>query len=381
MNKSFKVMLVLLIASLLTACNTQDKTAQKDTHVYVAKQEPLSQTLHFSGTVQPLQENTLISPIDAVVSSMNFHYGQWVKKGDVVFTLNSTELQKQFNDNLTEYLKAKDSYTIAKAKFAGTQDLWEAGLISKNNYLSEKSSLDTTRVSLMQTKRKLAEMLEKVGQGNQENLANLNLSDFNKVSKALTAKHDVILIKSETDGILLYPPKSTDDKSARITTGSAIKSGQALGLIGDLRGISLEIDVPEVDIDKLFIGMPAKIQGVAFGGQVLQGKVVAINAQAAATSNSGLPVFNAVVVVPQLTSKQKPWIKVGMSASIELSLQDSRKLMIPIQALYHEKGNTLVKVKTQKGKIEERVITTGQAQADKVIVNSGLMEGEWVWLG
>ena len=48
---------------------------------------------------------------------------------------------------MTDYLKAKDSDTIAKAKFTGTQDLWGSGLLSKNNYLSEKSNVVDKLVS------------------------------------------------------------------------------------------------------------------------------------------------------------------------------------------------------------------------------------------
>ncbi|WP_232220322.1 efflux RND transporter periplasmic adaptor subunit [Legionella tunisiensis] len=91
----------------------------------------MQKTLYFSGTIQPLQESTLTSPMDAIVETMHYHYGQLVKKGDIVVTLNSTDLQRQYNDTLTEYLKAKDNFTVAKAKFIGTQELWDAGLLSK----------------------------------------------------------------------------------------------------------------------------------------------------------------------------------------------------------------------------------------------------------
>lgn len=368
----------LSITLFLIACGGSNPSKTNGQHTFEVTPQKLHKTLHFTGTVQPLHESTLTSPMEAVVESMNFHYGQMVKKGDVVLTLKSTELQKQYNDTLTDYLKAKDSYSIAKAKFTGTQELWEVGLISKNNYLSEKSSVDTSRVTLMQAKRKLTEMLQQMDNTNAQRLSNLSLGDFEKVKKILTSNHNIIQIKAPSDGVLLYPPKSSDDKSTRVSVGAAVKSGQVLALVGDLKGISVEIDVPEVDIDKIRPGMSAIISGVAFGNHQLHGKLVAVNAQASNTSSAGLPSFSAVVEVSSLSPEQQPWIKVGMSAAIELSVDSDNQLLVPIAAVQHEKGNSLVNVQVAQGKIEKRIISTGQAQADSVVIESGLKQGDVV---
>lgn len=381
MNSYLKVIIFTVLALSLSSCTSQEKQAKSAVTTYKVKPLPLHKTLHFTGTVQPVRENTLTSSMDAVVEQMNFHYGQVVKKGDVVLVLNSTDLQKQYNETLTDYLKAKDSYSIAKAKFIGTQELWDAGLLSKNNFLSEKSGIDTARVTLMQATRKLTELLEKMDDKNTQSVSTLNLGDFDKVKKILTSSHNLIQLKAPSDGVLLYPPKSGEDKTTRITVGSSIKSGQVIGLIGDLRGISIEIDVPEIDIDKIHPGMSATISGVAFGKHQLKGKLVAVNAQASNTSSGGLPSFTAVVEVNSLTAEQQPWIKVGMSAAIELNIDSNNQLIVPIAAVTREKGNSVVHVQLAKGSIEKRIITTGTAQADSVVVETGLKEGEVVVYG
>lgn len=378
MNKYTHLLIGIALTIGLTACGSNEKEKPQALNSFKVKPQPLHKTLHFTGTIQPLRESTLTSPMEAVVETMNFHYGQMVKKGDVVLTLNSNELQKQYNDTLTDYLKAKDSYTIAKAKFVGTQELWDSGLLSKNNYLSEKSGVDTARVTLMQATRKLTEMLEKMDDSNTQNLSSLSLADFDKVRKILTSNHNIIRLKAPSDGIMLYPPKSGDDKSTRVSVGSSVKSGQVIALVGDLKGISVEIDVPEIDIDKIHPGMNATISGVAFGKHHLKGKVVAVNAQASNTSSGGLPSFTAVVEVSSLTAEQQPWIKVGMSAAIELSIDSDNQLLIPIAAVKREKGNSIVNLRSAKGSIEKRIIITGPAQADSVVIESGLKEGDVV---
>ncbi|ARB92633.1 hypothetical protein A6J40_10790 [Legionella longbeachae] len=381
MNRYFNQLtsvIILMICLFLSSCG-QHQEQRKTTavlHEYKVQERPIHKSLHFTGTVQPLHESTLSSPIEAVVETMNFHYGQIVKKGDVIVTLNSTELQRQFNDTLTEYLKAKDSYTIAKAKFVGTQDLWDSGLLSKNNYLSEKSNVDTSRVTLMQSTRKLTEMLERLDENRAQNISSLSLADFDRLKNILASNHNLIHLKAPNDGVLLYPPKAGEDKSVRVSVGSSVKSGQVIGLIGDLSGISIEIDVPEIDITQVQAGMDATVSGVAFGKYQLHGKLVAVNAQA--SNNNGLPFFTAVVEVRKLSAEQQKWIKVGMSASIELNVDNGKQLVIPIASIKREKGQSIVHVKNESGSIEKRVITTGAAQSDSVLIEAGLKSGDVV---
>jgi len=373
-----KMAITTIVLMVLTSCGGHEAPKNSAKNTYEVKPQALHKALHFTGTIQPLRENTLSSPMEAVVETMHFHYGQMVKKGEVILTLNSNELQKLYNDTLTDYLKAKDSYTIAKAKFVGTKELWNAGLLSKNNYLSEKSSVDTSRVTLMQATKKLSEMLEKMDDTNSQNLSELSLADFEKVRKILTSNHNLIQLKAPSDGVLLYPPKSGEEKSNRITVGSSVKSGQVIALVGDLQGISIEIDVPEIDIDKIHPGMTATISGIAFGKHQLKGQLVAVNAQASNTSNGGLPSFTALVEVKQLTAEQQPWIKVGMSAAIELNIDSNDQLLVPIAAVQREKGNSIVHLQLAQGTTEKRIITTGPAQADAVVIESGLKAGDVV---
>lgn len=377
MNILFKPFILIVFSVCLLSCGSHNKPNKGSANTYEVKAMPLHKSLHFTGIVQPLKENAMTAPMEAVVETMNFHYGQRVKKNDLILTLNSTELQKQYNDILTEYLKAKDSYRIAKAKFSGTQDLWKAGLLAKNTFLSEKSGLDTSKVTLMESSRKLTELLKKMDEGSFQDLATLSLSDYKKISRAFASNHHLIHLKANSEGVLLYPPKS-EDKSALISTGSAVKSGQVLALIGDLSGISIAIDVPEIDIEKIHPGMAASISGVAFGTRQLKGKLTSVNAQASNSTNGGLPSFTAMVEVKSLTPEEQQWIKVGMSAAIELSVDTNNQLLIPITAVKREKGTNFVTIQLAQGNVEKRIITTGVSQSDSVVIETGLKAGDVV---
>jgi HlyD family secretion protein len=370
------VMALFICSSLLLACHHKASVNKNTLKTCVVEKKTLHHALHFTGTIKPLHESTLSSTMDAVVESMPFHYGQRIKKGEVVFVLNSAELQRQYHDTLTDYLKAKDSYAMAKARFTGTKDLWAAGLLSKNNYLSEQSTLNTARVTLMQATGKLSEMLEKMGEGKDETLSGLSFEEFDKVRVALTRQHNLIQLKAPEEGVLLYPPKTTDNTGGRLSVGTSIKAGQVLALIGDLNGVSIDIDVPEVDISEIKIGMPATIHGVAFGKEALQGTLIAMNAQASMNSNAGLPSFTAVVEVHALTKDQQSRIKVGMSATVELVVESEDKLLIPINAVKQEYGKSSVLLDTGHQKPQVRTIITGPVHEDSVVIESGLSAGD-----
>lgn len=368
----------ILVALSLCALFACSKTEKNKPEQFTVQTQILHKTLYFNGTVEPIRENSLSSPVDAVVDEMNIPYGHRVKKNQVVYLLNSADLQKQYNDTLTEYLKAKDAYTIAKTKFNGTEDLWHSGLISKNNFLSEKSSLNNARISLIQATRKHNEMLGKIDDNLAQDTHNLNIADIDALKKILASEHNLIRIKAPSNGVLLYPPNNPGDtQNKRLGIGNTVKAGQVLALIGDLSGIHIAIDIPEVEIEKIHIGMQARVKGVAFADPELQGKVVAVNAQASGAANGALPTFTAIVEVQDLKPQQQAWLKVGMSATVELDVEAHEKILVPIQALSQAHGQNIIHVLI-KGKLSERIVATGEAQADSVVIESGLNAGDIV---
>lgn len=382
MNKKIiYVLLLCFVTIFINACSEdKSKELQKPTTLEV-KPTSLHKKLFFTGVIQPIRESSLTNPANASIEILKYRYGQKVQKGDLVMTLSSPDLQRQYNDTLTEYLKAKDAFSIAQAKFVGTQDLWESGLISKNNYLSEKSNLNTARITLVQARKKLAVMLERLGDGAYQNLSSLSLNEFDKVRAVLSGKHNMIRIKAPISGVLLYPPSTNnDDKSNRLNLGSSVKEGQVLGLIGDLSGIRVEIDVPEVDIDKIKPGMDAYIKSVAYPKDILHGKISSINAQASNTSGS-LPSFTATVEVTKLSNAQQNWLRVGMSANIEIPVNTDKKIIIPIKAITHKNGASIVKKIIKSGEVKEQTVLTGEAGTNTVAIESGLKPGDKIVYG
>lgn len=343
----------------------------------VVRDSTVHQSLFFSGIIQPIKETALTSPVEAIVESMPYDYGQKIPKNAIVLTLNSIELEKQYNDALTEYLKSKDNFGVVQARFHGTQELWDAGLISKNNYLSEQSSVSTARITLMQATKKLSELLKKTNPDASFDFSHLDITQFEKVQQVLNSHHNRITIQSYEAGVLLYPPKNTGDTDATpMKVGSSVKAGQVIGIIGDIRGIHVDIDIPEIDINKIHEGMSAKITGAALGHEILEGKIIRVNTQAIPGNNGKNPSFSATVAVQHLTPTQRTVVRIGMSAEIELFFDQQQQILIPISSVHRDHEKTMVIIQKPDGSRESRPIITGLAQADTVVVVHGLKSGE-----
>ena len=378
MKKSFTILILVLFTVGLARCGHHRNTVTSHApHTLTVTQHHLQQSLHFTGIIQPQQETALTAPIEAIIETMPFHYGQLVNQGDVILTLNSSELEKQYNDTLTDYLKAKDNYNITKVRFNGTQQLWDDGLISKNNYVSEQSSVNTAHIALLQSTQKLNALFKQMDNQNPLDVTTLDMTQFEKVQQALNAHHNHIDLKAPTNGILLYPPKTSgDEQNNHPGIGATIKAGQVIALIGDMNGIHIDIDIPETDINKIQQGMSARVTGTALGKYILTGKVIRVNTQAIPGGMGKSPSFSATVEVTQLSDEERKSIKIGMSAAIELIFEEDKQLLIPIKAIHQINGQRVVTIQRPNGATETREVVTGPAEADRVVIERGLKPGE-----
>ena len=238
--------------------------------------------------------------------------------------------------------------------------------------------LNTERVTLMQSTRKVSELLEKMGQGNHadDELAGLSFSEFDKVHLALMSKHNLIQLKSPSRGILLHPPQAENDKNHHLNIGTMVKTGQVLALIGDMRGIRVEVEIPETEISAIQPGMPATVHGVAFAKETLRGQVISINAEASNRNSSSVPSFNAIIEVEHLTSGAQKHLKVGMSAAVTIAIHRNNQLMVPLKALTLKGHQAWVTLQQDATHTEKRKVITGAVSGECVAILRGISPGD-----
>ena len=351
--------------------------------VITAQATAVTKQLFFSGNIQPIRSYFVTSSVEGVIEKKQFEYGQQLKQGDNLFTVRSTELEKEYRDTLASYLKAKEQYLTAKMKLHDDEALFKAGIVASNDYHASQNNLNDAYLSFLQAQQALEQILEKAHL-NMNNAKQLEICNVSAVSQALLMKFDALTITAPAAGIALLPEKGAGDSSdsgsnTKFIVGSPVKNGQVIVTIGDMEGIGLEVAVNQVDINSVKVGQHATITSDAFPGVSLYGKVVEVSAQASTNASGGIPTFPVRVEVDKIDSAIRHKIAVGMNAMVKVDIQSEPKVMLPIQAVSLDTEVSKVKkIDKKSGKIVEVPVETGSTSMSQVVIISGISPGDRV---
>lgn len=339
------------------------------------KRKVMHDRLYFSGKLKPIDTLNITSPIEGVVVKKSFEYGAKLQKGQLVVELNSKQLAKDFNQALTSYLTSKDNYLKSRAKLDGSRELYKMGIISKNEYQNDESQFNQNHIEFLKSKYSLDEFLKYDDSPGAHSVESLTLKDFKHIDKAFQAKRRTLKISTPLSGVALMPDSSEATK--KVEVGSQLKLGDVILSVGNLEGLSTELEVSEVDVVKIKPGQAVGITGVSFPGIRLEGKVVTVDSQATPAQGSGVPTFMVKVVVPKLGQEARERIKIGMSAKVTLDVSKKDVLLVPLEAVYERQHQRFVDI-LQKGRVQSRPVKTGQTLFDEVEVLAGLTEGDTI---
>ncbi|MHB1221145.1 MAG: efflux RND transporter periplasmic adaptor subunit [Gammaproteobacteria bacterium] len=375
MKTYFKYILTIMMACfMLAACSKSSKEAKQE--IITIETKGFENTLFYSGTILPIKSMVIPSPVDGVVVEMPFQYGEEVKTGDLLFLLSSEKFLSDYKTALMAYIKAKNEFDNNKVQLTESEFLHKNELISDDEHKMKKSNFYSAQLGLLQAKDVLEVLIRQLNIKN-INLYNLSISDIEKITKAIHLQAGTdsnIRVISPVSGIVLAANKS-EEETKKITKGDIVKQGDVLAMIGDLNGLSIQIKVNELTINQLKVGQKVKVTGIAFPDEVLNGMISRVDRQGEA-SNGGIPNFTVQIVVPTLTVLQRNTIHVGMTAKIEIAVNEKPNIMIPIAAIFEENGLSCVNVMDGRGKIKKTMIKTGKTTLDSAVVLSGLQLGD-----
>ena len=369
--------LALTLATGAVGSCRSDTKADADTIITVEKRA-LSRDLYFSGKIKPARTTLVITPVAGIIKEKYFRYGQPVVANQCLIAINSRQLAADYQATLLSYLKAKNAYLSAKERFIGTQALMKYQLIARDLFEAEQRQLASSHLDYLQASYKLQAFTHDTSVMNDS----LSLASMKDAARAIREPYQLQRIYAPMAGIALMPPKTgnseqVEDSNNRWEPGDLVKAGQVLLVIGDFSGLVVDIQVPEIDIHKMKPGLPAVITGAAFAGISLQGSItaVAVQAKSATGSSGGLPVFGVEISVPSLSAEQRNKIYVGMTAKVDIKLQEAPGIIIPIQAVHEKNNQSYVTVIVNHQRVE-RPVTTGRTSLAEIMIESGLQPGE-----
>ncbi len=171
-----------------------------------------------------------------------------------------------------------------------------------------------------------------------------------------------------------------------ITAVSEYGAGAPIVTIGDLSTMLVKVNLNEVDVDKVHLGLPVEITADALRGRSYAGEVTRISpASIVREGDEGIVRFPIEITIEAADADLKP----GMTANVEIVCHRADGVLcVPNDAVFEkedEKGKMFVAVVTgeEKGeqKTEDRGVTTGLSNDSRTEIKTGLEEGEEVQLG
>lgn len=341
--------IITLSALALTSCKKEaEKGEMKETFVLsdkmlettktsVVSMQPLKNELNYYGKITTDNNKTIeVFPVvGGSVSKVYVELGDYVKKGQLLATIRSTEVadfEKQLED-------AKNDVVVAKNNLKVAQELFEGKLNAERDVIEAKSNLDK---------------------------ANSQLNRIQETYKIYNIRQGAIYeVRSPLNGFVIEK-KINQDMLLRNDRSDNIFD------IAEINDVWAIANVNESDINQVKLGENAAITTLSYPDRIFSGKVDKI-------FNIIDPETKAMKVLIRLHNPGYI-LKPEMRANIKLSYTESNKKMlaVPSDAVIFDKSKNFVMIYKDRNNIETRPIEVFRQVGDITYVSSGLSDGEKV---
>lgn len=382
--------LVIACALMFPGCHSKEKSKhpkQKE-QIVVAQSKASVQRLYFTGTLAPITTVAVVSPVAGNISELYFTYGEHIKEKEKLLVIESKPLSDDYRKAVTDFLQKKQAFATGKTSFEGTQALYTAGVVARNEFTTQKTQYENASLDFLQAQYALERVL-RTANIDPKQIEALSLAQTKEVNEILQRHFKHIEITAPGDGVALFPiggssgdssGDSSSSSSGKIIVGAEVKEGQLLLSIGDLSGLSANFDVSEENIDRIHENMPVIITGSAFAGAELKGFISAVSAQASPSSGGGggLSMYSVSIKIPTVDPIVMKKIRVGMNAKFEVDIKSPPHVMLPVNAVIENNGMTTATILDSQGKQKTVPVVTGNTTPTEVVIVSGVNPGDKV---
>lgn len=317
--------------------------------VAVAKvtREDLAKTVKITAEFRPYQEVELHAKVSGYLSRIDVDFGDKVKSGQLLATLEVPELRDQLHNAIAAEQKAGADYTNAHLTYVRLQSVYQ----QRPDYYLAKQDVDNAGAKDTSALAVIA--AAKADREKFETLVNYT---------RITAPFDGVITKRYADpGALIQSGTASDTQSMPLVR------------LSDNYRLRMDFYVDVDDVKDIHVGDSVDVRVDSLGGRIFTGKISRCTYRVEQDTRK----MTTEIEVPNPGLELVP----GMYATVVLKL-DRRPgtLAVPIQAVATGARNTVFVV-TNDRQLEERQVTLGLETPNKYEVTSGLREGELVVVG
>lgn len=379
---------------------------------FVVSPRPLRQTTTVTGTIEPGKVVEVTAPFAGEVLARDFVYGARVREGQELLRLDAAELERERRKSIVATMNAqqkvdelvawergaevqrarrqlaqsRQSLERSQQQLATATELLNRGIIAKQEHDSLKQQVSQSELQVFSSEQDLAATLRK-GSEEQIKIARLELASVQEKLHDLTRQVSQASILAPVSGVALRPRAAAPSggeggggPGRDISVGGRVEQGRTLLEIGDLTSLSVRGQVDEIDVGRVRPGLPVVVQGAGFGGQPLRGEVAAVSSQANIERSGRTPRarFDVLVSIHDLPEAARQYLRIGMSATLEIVLYENPSALIVPPDLIRRtpQGPRLQVRKGGQGDPQEVTPTLGVSLPQGVEVTAGLAAGD-----
>jgi membrane fusion protein (multidrug efflux system) len=322
-----RCLLIIPVLSLLiitSGCSDQNSEAGQfsmppmPVEVSEVNKHGVSEKFEAVGTIEAIEEITVVSEINAMVVDIPFTEGSRINRGDLIAQLDDSQLS-------AELLKAEALYEQSLARYNRVKNV-----VDQN--AGTPQDLDDALAAL-----KVAE-------------ANLKLAEATLKKTRIVAPFDGTI------------------GSRKVSVGSFLRTGDAITELANLNEIRINFSAPEKYLAELKRGSEVIVYSPVYPGHKVTGKIIAIE-----------PVIDSDTRTARIVARvQNPGQKFrpGMSANVSVILSERPDaLTIPNEAVFANGNQSFVYIVNPDSSVAPVPVTLGLQLSDKVEIVSGLNQG------
>ncbi len=377
----------LVLTALLVFLSGRGSTAR----VAVADvlRENLSSVVSTNGKVEPVKPVSFRARYPTIVERVYAVEGQQVKRGQMLFALDDTEVQADLAQARADLATQEELLNVAKAGGHASQIAKAAADLQKaqasrdqlhrdneilTKLVAEKAAtleeLAQNRLQLtqaeadVQSTQKVKQTLEQqaqLDQGRMTLLVEHARATVRDLEERLQSAHG----SAPLDGTLYSLP---------IRQGDFVKAGDLLAELADLRQVRIRAFVDEPELGQIDVNQSVEILWDAHSGRVWNGRTEVLPKQVVTRGTRSVGELICSVTNDRLDLLPNTTVDVRIHIS-----ERPDAMVVPRGAVYIE-GDRRFVFRVEEDRLHRRNIQVGIANPTKIEVLSGLSEGDVVAL-
>jgi multidrug efflux system membrane fusion protein len=328
---------VALSALALTACS-KPPAPPPDIRPVRAEQvgsHAAATDMQFAGDVHARHEADLAFRVGGRVSARRVELGSAVFPGQVIATIDPADYALAASAAQSQLSAARAEAQLAQQDLRRYAQLRDQHFISEAEYERRKTTLDSNQARVRQLNA------DAVRQGNQRSYTSL-VSPFAGVVTRVAVE----------PGVVVAP-------------------GQVVAQVAQLGEMEVMIHVPENELGKLNLGDTLAVHLWSAADAVYRGRLRELSPIAD-------PATRTYVARVTLLNPDSS-VRLGMTATVDISSTAAPGLSVPQTALYRVSGQTQVWIVDRaRGTVALRTVRLGALAGDHATIAAGLTAGEWV---